>query len=42
MRRVKQDPLPNHFLSVFPMARKLVVERRDAMLEGILLQNSGA
>jgi hypothetical protein len=42
MRRVKQEPLPNHFLSVFATARKLVTERRDAMLEGILSQNSDA
>jgi hypothetical protein len=35
MRRVRLDPLPADFAAVFPAARSLVCQRRDALLEEI-------
>ena len=36
MRRVKQNPLPDHCIAFLPEARKLVTERKNVLLEGIL------
>lgn len=36
MQRVKQPPLPDHFIALLPDARKLVTKQKDALLEGIL------
>lgn len=33
MRRVNQPPLPDHFITLLPDARKLVTERKEALLE---------
>jgi hypothetical protein len=35
MRRVRLDALPDDFAVILPAARKLVTERKDALLEGI-------
>jgi hypothetical protein len=35
MRRVRLDGLPDPFADIFPDARKLVAERKDALLDGI-------
>jgi hypothetical protein len=35
MRRVRLAPLPGEFAALLPAARKLVGERKEALLEGI-------
>lgn len=35
MRRVRLEPLPNHFAAILPTARDLVTKRRSLLLEGI-------
>lgn len=35
MWRVKQSPLPDEFIAIFPAARKLVEERKEALLEPV-------
>ena len=35
MRRVRLDPLPDRLAAVLPPARKMVAERRDALLDDI-------
>ncbi len=35
MRRVQLDVLPEAFAAILPAARKLVIQRKDALLEGI-------
>jgi hypothetical protein len=35
LRRVRLDPLPNHFAAILPAAREVVTRRKLELLEGI-------